>query len=121
MENTTTPIERLNKLNYIKSYPIFNKLPLTLTEIKLIELILSFQIEDKKCLFNRKEIGYFLKVTDKTTNNLVLKLKKLNYITTKQTHNTTKTGGSSSSIWVNLDFIFDILDSNELVDYLESL
>jgi DNA-binding transcriptional regulator YhcF (GntR family) len=121
MENTITAIERLNKIQFIKSYPIFRQLPLQLNQIQLIELVLSYQLENKQCYLNRKEIATFLKLNGRTTDNLVLQLKKAGYITTKQTYNTTKTGGSSSSIWVNLEFIFDILDSNELVHYLESL
>lgn len=114
---TTTATEKLNKTNYIKSYPIFKKLPLSNTQLNLIELVLSYQIANKQCYLNRKDIADYLNLKNaKTADNLILILKKAGYISTNQKHNLKinsgiMSGGSSSTITVNLQFIFDILEN----------
>jgi hypothetical protein len=118
METTTTTTkEKLNKTNYVKSYPIFNKLPLNNTQLKLIELVLSYQMANRECFLNRKDIADYLKLKNaRTVNDLILILKKAGYISTNQKHNLKinsgiMSGGSSSTIIVNLEFIFDILEN----------
>ena len=109
----------INKIGYIKSYPFFNCLDITFKQRELLELVLSYQDNDKSFFMNYKDIASILGAEKQSITNAVSKLKSKNYISTNVTSNYKGDGlggGSSSTIFVNIDFIIskvkDILSLN---------
>ncbi|WP_037318979.1 hypothetical protein [Salegentibacter sp. Hel_I_6] len=110
-------LEELNKevygIRFLKKYPILEKIELTRLEINLIELILSFQNQNKQLQMRYDKIGYYIGVQgeykNKGVGNIVLKLKKAKIINTKPE----KYGinrGAKSSLSVNLDKLISLIE-----------
>lgn len=98
---------------FIMSFPPLSKLPINSSEKSLIELVLSYT--DNKQLFymNYKDIAPYIGFSKpQSVKNLICNLRKKGYISSKQSHNYNgSTGGSSTSIVVNEDFINQLLRS----------
>lgn len=98
---------------FIMSFPPLSKLPINSSEKSLIELVLSYT--DNKQLFymNYKDIAPYVGFSKpQSVKNLICNLRKKGYISSKQSHNYNgSTGGSSTSIVVNEDFINRLLSS----------
>lgn len=98
---------------FIMSFPPLSKLPINSSEKSLIELVLSYT--DNKQLFymNYKDIAPYIGFSKpQSVKNLIYNLRKKGYISSKQSHNYNgSTGGSSTSIVVNEDFINQLLRS----------
>ncbi|WP_026838717.1 hypothetical protein [Gillisia sp. JM1] len=116
-------LERLNRENhgndFIKSYPILRTGNLTPTEIRLIELVLSF--ESNKKVFQKRyeniarDIGLSGKNPRRSVANIVSKLKELELISTDHKSNYkgegSNGGGSKTFLSVNLDVLCEYIQS----------
>lgn len=106
-----TSLKKEFESNYIKSLPVFTHLNLTANEIKLIELVHSYQRERKTFYMNHEDIADYLvinrgKTKRKVVGNIIGTVKRKGYITTITTHNFNgKNGGSSTTIEVNEAFL----------------
>jgi hypothetical protein len=96
--------------NFVKSYWELRQLPLSLNEITALELILSYTDQGQEFWMSDEKIGEFIKMTAKSTNNLIAGLVKKGYLSTNTTSNQGKGyGGKTRKIKVNLDFINALL------------
>lgn len=105
---------KITKSHFIKSYEVLNYLNTSKNGVKLIELILSYQYNDKEFFMSYVNIGCYLKCTTGSVANLVSKLRALKYIRTVNSKNYShlnKTGaGSSTKIYVNQEYILEVID-----------
>lgn len=106
-------MQNFRKAGFIKSYPPLLKLPIKGSEKSLIELVLSYTDNGNLFYMNYKDIAPYIGFSKpQSVKNLVCKLRKKGYITSKQSHNYNGSdGGSSTSIVVNEDFINQELSS----------
>ncbi len=107
---------------FIMSYPPLLKLPITVSEKSFIELVLSFTDRGNTFYMNYNDIATYIGFKRvQSVKNLVFNLRRIGYITSKHSHNYNgSTGGSSTSIVVNEDFINNQLaliekDSDEAI------
>lgn len=117
-------MKQLNKLEelqkeafnfeFIKSYPILNRLKgIRLTEIRLIELVLSYQHNDKDFYMGYHNIAEILDIKYQTVCDMVCRLDKKGLITSINTNNYNGIkGGSSSRLSVNEDVIINLIKDN---------
>jgi hypothetical protein len=115
----TTKLEKLqkeiNKIGFIKSYPILGKLDITPLDRLLIELVLSYQDNKQELYMNYRKVAETLCVGRQSIKNSVCRLKKKGYIITDNTTNYNgSTGGSSTKLFTNLDKIIEDLKSDEV-------
>lgn len=104
-----------NTIEFIKSYPILKRIFKSQLEKEVIELVLSFQHNNKQFHMNYENIALILNSKTQTIRNVINKLSKLKYITTYNTSNYNgKNGGSSSRLSVNIDLIIKNITSNEI-------
>lgn len=102
--------KELTKFEFIKSYPVLNKIFTSNGEIRLIELILSYQDNDKVFYMDYDMIGELLFLKTQSVKNIVYRLNKLKVITSTNSKNYDGTkGGSSSTLFVNLDVIIKMI------------
>jgi len=100
----------ISGVNFVKSYNSLKYLNTSVTGTRLIELILSYQTNNQEFFMKYNDIGEYLSCSSRGVSNLVLKLRKLGYITTytKKNYNPkTKLGGSSTIISVNEKYVTD--------------
>ena len=104
--------ESTNGIRFIKSFPILNKLNIRPTEVKIIELVLSYQDNNQQFFMNYSDIAELLVIGKQTVKDCVSRLKKLTYLTTKNSSNYNgKDGGSSTTLFVNVDKIAKDIDA----------
>lgn len=113
MQNKLTKLEKLQHkktgFNFIKSYPILNKTGLRLIEIKIIELILSYQDNNQEFYMDKRDIAYTLSSDYGTIRNRISNLKSLGVITsTKNSKYNNKT-----KLYVNVPYIIEMINSKE--------
>ncbi|MEC4005517.1 hypothetical protein OX283_012675 [Flavobacterium sp. SUN052] len=106
-------MQNFKESGFVKSFPQLSKLPITISEKSLIELVLSYTDNGQLFYMNYKDIAPYIGFSKpQSVKNLVHTLRKKGYITSKQSHNFNgSTGGSSTSIVVNEDFINKQLSS----------
>jgi len=107
--------------NFIKSYPILNKICKSPLEKSILELILSYQ--DKNCEFymNNSEISKIFNCKLQSVKNAIHSLKKKEWILSTNTSNYNGTGGGSSSThFVNLALIISLLKNDSNVDIVSA-
>lgn len=104
-------------IQFIKSYPILNKVFTQSTDKQIIELILSYQDNGQDFYMNYKDISNLLNIKYQTVKNTVCKLKKDETIITNHKKNFNgKTGGSSTTLIVNIDKIINIISEKTSVE-----
>lgn len=109
---------KLSKINYIKSYPVLSRLKISQNERNLIELVYSYNSNNKSFFMNYNEIADILNIKVQSVKNLVGSLKKLGYLITNHSKNFNgRTGGSSTSLNVNIELIINQL--NETCNVVE--
>ena len=112
---TLNKLEELQKeqtsFEFIKSYPILNKINgIRLNDIRLLELVLSYQENDKEFYMGYDNIGKILSLGTQTVKDIVCRLNKSGVITSTNSKNYNGTnGGSSSTLYVNLDVIVNLI------------
>lgn len=117
-----TRLEKLQKetngIEFIKSYPILLKIKeLSPTEIKFIELVVSYQDRGQKFQMKYKTVAeiFNLKLTKagkpQSVTDMVSKLKRLGIFetTNKSNYNGSDAGGSSTGINVNFDVLIGLI------------
>lgn len=111
-------LEQLQKetsgIGFIKSYPILNKYTNRYLDIRLIELILSFQDNDQVFYMRYSDIAEKLGTKKQSIADAVCRLKKsgaLNVVNTKNYNGIA--GGSNSTLEVNLDVIISTITSTK--------
>lgn len=119
-------IEKLIELNkeaygreFIKSLPIIRITNLTPTNIRLIELVLSFQNDKKPFQMRYEKIAEYIgakgKNKEQTVANNILALKKLHLISTKNNSNykgdKIRGGGSKTFLVVNIEELYNYVQS----------
>lgn len=114
MNKFETYQQKLNGIQFIKSYPFLSKLPITILQKDLIELVLSFQNNNKKFEMSYSSISEILSSKNKEVIKVnISQLKKLNFIKTINTKNYNGVnGGSSTSIIVDEDYIINYINTN---------
>lgn len=100
-------MQNFKSAGFIKSYPALLKLPITVSEKSLIELVLSFTDKGNDFYMNYIDIAPYLNFSKvQSVKNVIFNLRKKGYITTMQSHNYNgSAGGSSTSIVINEDLI----------------
>ena len=105
-----------NNINYIKSYPILNKLFKQSSQINIIQLILSYQTNNNKFYMSYSNIAEIFNIKTQTVRNTINALHKEGYLICENISNynkTTNKGGSKTYIQVDLDKIVnDIQNKN---------
>jgi hypothetical protein len=114
---TLNKLEQFQKedtgFEFIKSYPILNKVFSKHSEVKLIELILSYQDNDKEFYMGYGNIGEILSLKTQSVKDIVCRLNKRGIITSTNSKNYNGiNGGSSSTLYVNLDVIINLIKDN---------
>lgn len=96
-----------NKQNFIKSYPILTTInELSLSDIRLIELVLSFQDRDLIFKMSYFYLGSLIGVKPTTVGNIVLKLNKLGIVITNTKPNSVK-GGKDTELLIDVDRLIE--------------
>jgi ribosomal protein S8 len=100
-------MQNFRDAGFIKSYSALLKLPITVSEKSLMELVLSYTDKGNTFYMNYKDIAPYLSFSKvQSVKNVIYSLRKKGYINTKQSHNFNGfKGGSSTSIIVNEDLI----------------
>ena len=96
--------QKHNKIGYIKSYPILTNIEeISLNDIKLIELVLSYQDNDQEFKMSYEHLGNIINTKASTIGNIVLKLTKLGVVIsdTKSNFDGVK-GGKVTKLSINL-------------------
>lgn len=102
---------KFSKINYIKSYPILSKLEISQNEKNLIELVYSYNSNNKSFFMNYNEIAEILNIKIQSVKNLVTNLKKIGYLITENKPNFNGVnGGSSTSMVINTELITKTLN-----------
>jgi Mn-dependent DtxR family transcriptional regulator len=117
-------LEELSKeetgIIFIKKYPILKRLKVQTLSVDLIELVLSFQENNQKFYMNYSAIAEILQVSYQSIKDTVCKLKKVGYLKTENTSNFNGVkGGSSTSIYVDIDRIVEDLKNTPTVEKKE--
>ena len=108
-------MKSLNDFNFIKSYPVLRKLPITKLDKELIELVLSYQANNLTFFMKYTSIAQELCVKYQSVKNIISKLKKLGYlITNHSSHYNGIQGGSSTTLSVNTYLIEQQLEQLNL-------
>lgn len=117
-------LESLNRdfcgLNFIKKYEVLTTTNLNEGQIKVIEIVLSFQLAGQTFYMSRARMGELMGNTEGYAKNLVSQLKKLGLITTDQKHKA-KQSGSKSPIVVDMDALCVFIESFKNKDKEESI
>lgn len=97
---------KFSKINFIKSYPILSKLDISQNEKNLIELVYSYNSNNKNFFMNYNEIADILNIKTQSVKNIVANLKKIGYLITENKPNFNGVnGGSSTSMIINIELI----------------
>lgn len=100
-----------SETNFVKAYKELRQLPLTLSEINLIEFILSYTTNGQDFWASDKIISDYLKMAEQSSKNMVNKLTKIGYLLTDTTSNQGKGyGGKTRHIKINLNYINEVLN-----------
>lgn len=109
-----------NGFEFIKSYPILDRLKLSKLQTRIIELVLSYQTNNNEFYMSYNNIAEILSCKRQSIKDTIIKLKKLGYISTVNSSNYNGTkGGSSTTITVNLDFIVNKITNKEVIETVE--
>ncbi|MEN2402314.1 hypothetical protein GKZ90_0021170 [Flavobacterium sp. MC2016-06] len=119
MKNELNQLEQYqqskNGIISIKSYPILNKLSkLTYSDIRLIELILSYQFNDQVFQMKYTNVAELIGVEYQTVKTKVLNLKNLKILVTDTDKNPTM--GARTKIKVDIDVLIAMLDNEPVVE-----
>ena len=108
-------MKTLNDFNFIKSYPVLKKLPITKLDKELIELVLSYQANNLTFFMKYTSICEELDIKYQSVKNSISKLKKLGYLITNHSSNYNGIqGGSSTTLAVNTYLIEQQLEQLSL-------
>jgi hypothetical protein len=110
--------QKTNGIISIKSYPILTKITtLRLIDIKLIELALSYQDDNKTLSMRYKTIGAILNTTNQNVKNIIVRLKKTGIVVTdhKSNYNGVDGGGSSTKIKIDIDKLLSLLTDEPII------
>ncbi|KLT69912.1 hypothetical protein [Flavobacterium sp. ABG] len=103
--------QKHNKIGYIKSYPILTNIEeISLNDIKLIELVLSYQDNDQEFKMSYEHLGNIINTKASTIGNIVLKLTKLGVVIseTKSNFDGVK-GGKVTKLSINLEKLISLI------------
>jgi hypothetical protein len=108
LENTQ---KKITGFEFIKSYPMLSRLPISSKQKDIIELILSYQHNGREFYMNYSDIAEIVYMKNSNVVKVnISALNKLGYISTVNTKNYNgKNGGSSTSIKVNEDYIIELI------------
>lgn len=112
--------QKANGMIFTKQYYILNSLSsINPIQKQLIELILSYQFDDKQFYMKYEDIGNILKIGVQTVTNYISQLKKLGYIHSNNKSNYDGVaGGSSSTLYVDYEKIIEDIKLQNFLDLL---
>ncbi len=120
MNTEKTPLNRIEEINkafcgshFVKQYEVLDNIGLPNQQVRLIELVLSFQFDQKKPFrMSYQEIANRIGSMEETVKVYVFKLKKLGLIKTDPKSNwnpATGLGGRRTTILVNIDALVGLI------------
>jgi len=111
---------------FIKAYKSLRNLPLNLNQICFLEYVLSFTSGGLEFRDHDANIGQYLKMTAKSTNNLINNLSNLGYITTSRRSHAGQSGWTryielnQNLIQSQLDNTSTIIETEILIENVEN-